>query len=238
MNHEQLLIEGCKDFNHILSDEQIKQFKQYYELLVTYNEKMNLTRIIEAGDVYIKHFLDSISVCTGYDFDTKKTVVDVGTGAGFPGFPLKIAFPNIELTAIDALNKRVKFLEEVSDTLGLEDVTCIHSRAEDGAMDTSLREQFDVCVSRAVAELSVLAEYCLPFVKVGGQFVSLKGPAAVEELENAQNAIATLGGEVVNVQDVNIPFSDLKHKLVIINKVKETPLKYPRKPSKIKKRPL
>ncbi|WP_105619198.1 16S rRNA (guanine(527)-N(7))-methyltransferase RsmG [Vallitalea okinawensis] len=238
MNHKDILVEGCKNLEVIISDDQVKQFHQYYQLLVEWNEKINLTAITELEDVYIKHFLDSISVCAGHDFNQSLKVVDVGTGAGFPGFPLKIAHPKIELTAIDALNKRINYLNEVVRVLDLEKVQCVHSRAEDAAQNELYREQFDLSVSRAVADLAVLTEYCLPFVKTGGKFISLKGPSISEEINNARDAIQILGGEIEEIKYIDIPFSDLKHNLVIINKVNETPLKYPRKPSKIKKRPL
>lgn len=238
MDNRMLLETGAKELGIELSSGQIDQYYRYYELLVEWNEKMNLTGITEEREVMVKHFLDSLgAVVEGFQGDVVK-VIDVGTGAGFPGYPIKIALPSIHLTALDALNKRINFLDTVSEELGLEDVECIHSRAEDGAKDEELREQFDFCVSRAVADLTVLAEYCLPFVKVGGQFISLKGPSISQEIEKAKAGIEILGGEIVEVRDVKIPYSDLAHNLVIINKVKTTPLKYPRKPSKIKKRPL
>jgi 16S rRNA (guanine527-N7)-methyltransferase len=167
-----------------------------------------------------------------------KSVIDVGTGAGFPGLVLKIAVPDIRLTLLDSLNKRIKFLETVVTELGLTDVTCIHSRAEEGGQNPDLREMFDVCASRAVAQLNVLAEYDLPFVKVGGEMLALKGPAADEEIKNAERAIKVLGGELSEVRDVTLPDSELKHRIVVIKKCNKTAKKYPRNAGKIKSTPL
>ena len=220
-----------------LTENQLIQFKNYAELLVEWNEKMNLTAITEPAEIVTKHFIDSLY---GLKFlKGRKTVIDVGTGAGFPGLPLKIAKPDIELTLLDSLNKRLTFLTEVKNQLGLDKTECVHSRAEDGAVLTSpLREAFDVAVSRAVANLSCLCEYCLPYVKRGGVFLAYKGPDTEEEIENAQNAIEILGGELTGVYNYTIPETDITHSIVVITKVKNTPEKYPRLQGKIQKKPL
>lgn len=235
MSH--LLYDTVKKMNYELTEEMLSQFSSYEKLLVEWNEKMNLTAITEHNEVIIKHFADSLF---GLKFiKESSSVIDVGTGAGFPGLPLKIARPDIKLTLLDSLNKRLNFLTEVKNQLGLSDVTCVHSRAEDGAkLGSSLRESFDVATSRAVANLSVLCEYCLPYLKRGGVFLAYKGSDVDEELLNAQNAIETLGGEVAGVYQYNIPDTDINHSVVVITKVRSTPDKYPRLQGKIQKKPL
>ncbi len=235
MSH--LLYDTVKKMNYELTDDMISKFSLYENLLVEWNEKMNLTAITEHNEVVIKHFADSLF---GLKFiKNSSSVIDVGTGAGFPGLPLKIARPDIKLTLLDSLNKRLNFLTEVKNLLNLSDVTCIHSRAEDGGKSgSSLRESFDVATSRAVANLSVLCEYCLPYVKRGGIFLAYKGSDVDEELANAQNAIETLGGEVTGVYQYNIPDTDINHSVVVITKVRNTPEKYPRLQGKIQKKPL
>jgi len=220
-----------------LSEKQIEQFKNYASLLVEWNEKMNLTAITEPFEVATKHFVDSLF---GLKFlNGRKSIIDVGTGAGFPGLPLKIAKPELELTLLDSLNKRLTFLTEVKNQLDLNGVKCIHSRAEDGAVvGSDLRESFDVAVSRAVANLSCLCEYCLPYVKRGGVFLAYKGPDVEDELAEAQNAIEILGGEVTGVYNYTIPETDITHSIIVITKVKNTPEKYPRLQGKIQKKPL
>ena len=235
MSH--LLYDTVKKMNYELTEEMLAQFSSYEKLLVEWNEKMNLTAITEHNEVVIKHFADSLF---GLKFiKESSSIIDVGTGAGFPGLPLKIARPDIKLTLLDSLNKRLNFLTEVKNQLGLSDVTCVHSRAEDGAKSGSdLRESFDVATSRAVANLSVLCEYCLPYLKRGGVFLAYKGSDVDEELMNAQNAIETLGGEVTGVYQYNIPDTDINHSVVVITKVRNTPDKYPRLQGKIQKKPL
>lgn len=220
-----------------LTDAQIKQFDTYAKLLLEWNEKMNLTAITEPNEVATKHFVDSLY---GLKFlSGKKNIIDVGTGAGFPGIPLKIAKTDLNITLLDSLNKRLTFLEEVKDRLGLDNVTCVHSRAEDGAKSgSSLRENFDAAVSRAVANLSCLCEYCLPYVKIGGVFLAYKGGEVEEELAEASNAIELLGGEVTGVFKYTIPETDITHSIVVITKIKNTPDKYPRLQGKIQKKPL
>lgn len=227
----------CEEMNISLSDRQLSQLVRYKELLVEWNEKINLTAITEDREVALKHFADCLSVLCVRDI-SGKSVIDVGTGAGFPGLVLKIAVPDIKLTLLDSLNKRIKFLETVCAELGLTGVECIHARAEEGGRNPQLREKFDICASRAVAQLNVLAEYDLPFVKMGGEMLALKGPAADEEIKNADKAIKALGGKLNGVRDVTLPGSDLKHRIVIIKKVAKTDKKYPRISGKIKNSPL
>ncbi len=222
----------------VLSDCQIEQFLTYYEMLVDWNQKMNLTAITEYEEVLKKHFIDSISLIKAYDVTKDSKVIDVGTGAGFPGLALKIAYPNLQVTLLDSLNKRIHFLDAVIESLGLKEVETIHGRAEDLAKPDMLREKFDLCVSRAVANLSTLSEYCLPFVKQGGQFISYKSEKISEEMEAAKRAITILGGNVVNQVEFFLPNSNIYRNLFVIEKVRETPLKYPRKAGLPAKEPI
>lgn len=232
-----LLRESAAQLEISLTDVQLDQFMAYKELLIQWNEKMNLTAITEDREVILKHFVDSLSAVSGLDI-TGKTAVDVGSGAGFPGLPIKIACPGVEMTLLDSLQKRIGFLGEVKASLGLTGLELIHSRAEDGGRDPDLREQFDYCFSRAVAALPVLLEYCLPFVKVGGSFFALKGPALEEELKSAEKAIKSLGGRLKTVKSLPIPNSDRIHTLVEVEKISKTPTKYPRKAGLVKKNPI
>ncbi len=234
---EELLAESCKKINIELTEKQIKQFIDYKDMLLEWNEKFNLTAITDEREIVLKHFVDCLAISAGAELAGKK-IIDVGTGAGFPGVPVKIAFPDIQMTLLDSLNKRITFLEELKNKLGLENVTCIYSRAEDGGTDKNLREGFDLCISRAVANLAVLSEYCLPFVKVGGYFISMKGSDVKDELNESEKAIKVLGGEVKEVKLINIPETDINHSLIIIKKIKPTPSKYPRKAGKAKKEPI
>ncbi len=235
---EKLLYESLKTLGIEINENQIKQFILYKDLLLEWNEKMNLTAITEDRDVIQKHFVDCVSIASKIDIPENINVIDVGTGAGFPGIPVKIAFPKMNITLLDSLNKRINFLEEVVKNLGLENVNCVHSRAEDGGQNLEYREKYDMCISRAVANLAVLSEYCLPFVKVGGSFVSLKGPDVEEELKEGKKAIEKLGGEIVKTEKIAIPDSDIIHSLVIIKKVRQTPKQYPRKAGKVTKNPI
>lgn len=235
---EELLFKSCGKIDVKLDEKQIGQFMAYKNLLLEWNEKMNLTAITDEREIMLKHFADCLMLCPETDALGGKTVIDVGTGAGFPGVPLKIARPELEVTLLDSLNKRITFLNEVVSGLGLEKVKCLHLRAEDGGADKNLREKFDLCVSRAVADLSVLSEYCLPFVKVGGYFISMKGPDVSEEIERAKKAVKILGGSIEEVKKTAIPDTDIVHSLVIIKKAKPTPPKYPRKAGKAKKEPI
>lgn len=223
--------------NICLTEKQLNQFLLYYELLVEQNKVMNLTAITDYEEVLKKHFIDSLSLVKAYDLSKPVSVIDVGTGAGFPGVPLRIAFPNLQVTLLDSLNKRISFLNSVIDALGLNGIEAIHGRAEDFARNT-LREKYDLCVSRAVANLSTLSEYCLPFVKVGGQFISYKSEKIAEEKIAAQNAISVLGGRVASQMEFTLPDSDIYRNLFVIEKVKATPKKYPRKAGLPGKEPL
>ena len=232
----EILKKGFTDLEIPYTDEMLCQFQRYYELLVEWNEKMNLTAITEKEEVALKHFIDC-ATCLKH-IDLSGSVIDVGTGAGFPGLVLKILKPEIKICLLDSLNKRINFLNEVVNQLGLKDVETFHSRAEDGAQNKNYREKFDFCVSRAVANLSTLSEYCLPFIKISGMFVSMKGPDVKEELDNARSAIGTLGGQVLDVETENLPDSDINHTIIKIKKVRATPTKYPRKAGKPSKEPL
>lgn len=234
----QTTLSKCADFaGFSLSKAQLAQFSAYADLLLEWNCKMNLTAITELFEVATKHFVDSLY---GMAFIKEKAkVIDVGTGAGFPGIPLKIARPDISLTLLDSLNKRLTFLDAVTSALSLTGTKTVHSRAEDGAArGKPLREQFDISVSRAVSRLNVLAEYCLPYVKVGGMFLAYKGGDASEELEEARNAIKILGGAVSDVFTYTIPQTDITHSIIAIEKVAPTPEQYPRLQGKITKKPL
>ena len=230
---EQLLQEGLAALG--LPRDGIPALIRYAELLVEKNKVMNLTAITEPADIATLHFLDCAALLTLADF-RGKTVADVGTGAGFPGMPLRILEPSIRLTLLDSLNKRIDFLKEVCGDLGFGDVNCVHQRAEEFAAQH--REGFDIVTSRAVANLRMLSELCLPLVKVGGTFLSMKSVDSDAELEEAKKAIATLGGQVTDVKDYVIPGTEVTHRVIFIQKMKETPKKYPRAFAKIKKSPL
>jgi len=228
---------GLESLGITLSEKQMEQFLTFYELLVEWNSFMNLTAITEFEEVVQKHFLDSLALIKACDLK-EQTLIDVGTGAGFPGIPLKIAFPELNVTLLDSLNKRINFLNTVIDTLGLEKVETIHGRAEDFAKNKDYREKYDLCVSRAVSNLTTLSEYCLPFVKVNGSFISYKSEKLTEELKEADKAIAILGGKVGEQVELTLPDSDIYRNLLIINKIKNTPGKYPRKAGLPAKEPL
>lgn len=225
-------------FGVSLTEKQIKQFLIYYEMLIEKNKVMNLTAITEYEDVLKKHFVDSVSIVKAMDLSCSLSVIDVGTGAGFPGLALKLAFPGLKVTLLDSLNKRIHFLNEVIEELGLDGVETIHGRAEDYAKPGKLREQFDLCVSRAVANLSTLCEYCLPFVKVSGLFVSYKSEKISEELTTAKRAISVLGGSIEKQVEFMLPASDSYRNLVLVRKEEKTPVKYPRKAGIPAKEPL
>lgn len=232
------LMKAAKEYKLPISAEQIEEYNIYYHLLVEWNDKMNLTAITEPNAVAIKHMIDSISCWDKDIFKTGVKLIDVGTGAGFPGLPLKIWQKDLNVTLLDSLNKRVKFLATVVENLHLENIEVIHSRAEEGARQKRYRECYDIAVSRAVARLSVLSEYCLPFVKVGGYFVALKGAQYLEEIEEAKCAIQTLGGEIEKVIPIKLPELEDRRAVVYIKKIKTTPKVYPRKAGTPEKNPL
>ena len=230
-------VEGLKALNIELSDNQVSQFLKYYEMLVEKNKVMNLTAITEFDEVIEKHFLDSLQIAQYVDINNKNiSIIDVGTGAGFPGVPLKIAFPNIKVVLLDSLNKRINFLNEVIDVLGLENIAALHGRAEDYGKNPEYREQFDYCVSRAVANMCSLSEYCLPFVKVGGSFIPYKSGNIDEELLNAKIAVFLLGGKIDKVE--KFVLEENQRSFVFIKKEKNTGKKYPRKAGLPTKEPL
>jgi len=228
---------GLSEFGIELSDYQKQQFIDYYELLIQWNNVMNLTAITEFNEIIQKHFIDSLSIVKVL-LPSKEKVLDVGTGAGFPGIPLKIVFPDLEIVLLDSLNKRLKFLEEVISKLKLEHISTLHGRAEDFGKDINYREQFDLCVSRAVAKLSSLSEYCLPYVKVGGYFISYKSGKVQEELDMSVNAFQILGAELKEVSEFMLPNTDIERTLVVLQKKATTPNKYPRSAGKPSKDPL
>ena len=232
-----LLKNACNELNLNIDDLQIDKFLKYKDILLDWNNKINLTAITDDKEIILKHFIDCLTVCKFVDFNNK-TFIDVGTGAGFPALPIKIFCKDSLPTLLDSLNKRINFLKCVGDELNLQNITYIHSRAEDAGQDANFREKYDFCVSRAVANLSVLAEFDLPFVKVGGYFIALKGPLLDSELIDAKKAISTLGGEIEKIETIKIPFTDIEHKLVFIKKIRQTPKQYPRKAGKVSKSPI
>lgn len=233
--NEQLLRDGLSALSAEVSIGQLDMFSRYSSLLTQWNEKMNLTAVTDSDGIAVKHFLDSVLPLYHVDFSGVKTIADIGTGAGFPGLPIKIMRTDMELTLVDSLNKRISFLNAVIDELGLEKVTCIHGRAEELGHKAELRGSFDAVVSRAVANMTVLCEYCLPFVKTGGMFVALKSENVAEELAAAKPMIGNLGAEVETVVSAPLPMSDITRTLIIVRKTGETPKKFPRRADKIKK---
>ena len=232
-NKTDIFIRKLKQIDVTLDQKQMERFELYYEMLIEKNKVMNLTAITEPEEVIDKHFVDSLAINKIVDLKNVKSVIDIGTGAGFPGIPLKIAFPWLEITLLDSLNKRIKFLNEVVDALRLEQIKCIHGRSEE-----EHREKYDLCVSRAVANLSTLSELCIPFVKKGGEFISYKAANSQEEIEQAGNAISKLGGRLAGVQELILPDTDMGRIFVCIKKEKNTSKKYPRKAGTPGKEPL
>ena len=229
-------INNLKAIGIELSDEQLEQFLTYYEMLIEKNKVMNLTAITDFDEVLEKHFEDSLSLIQAVDLEKSQTVIDLGTGAGFPGIPLKIAFPNLQITLADSLNKRILFLDDVIRELGLVGIDTVHGRAEDLAKNSDYREKFDLCVSRAVANLSTLSEYCLPFVKIGGKFISYKAGECDEEVAASKSSVFLLGGKISDIKKFELGESG--RAFVIIDKVSGTPKKYPRKAGTPSKDPL
>lgn len=236
------LKEKALKLNIELSDKQLEQFSIYYDMLIETNKVMNLTTITEKEEVITKHFLDSIALAFVYpeitNVSKKMNILDLGTGAGFPGIPLKIVYPHLDIVLMDSLNKRVKFLQEVIDKLELCDISAVHGRAEEAARNVYYREQFDLCVSRAVANLSTLSEYCLPFVKIGGMCISYKATEIEEEVKEASKAIFVLGGKYVETKKLVLPNSDIERAFVFIKKKQGTPKAYPRKAGTASKEPI
>ena len=237
------LVNICNKINIEISDDQINCFEKYYELLIEKNKVMNLTAITDKEDVIVKHFIDSIALIPylldkGININNKLKIIDIGTGAGFPGLPLKIMMPDVKFTLLDSLNKRVSFLYVVIDELKLKDIEALHGRAEDYASDNKYREKYDICVSRAVANLSTLSEYCIPFVKEDGFFISYKAGESEEEINNSKNAIKILGGKINKVEEFILPGTDASRVFVFIRKQELTDKKYPRKAGVPAKKPL
>lgn len=238
MNFVDELKIAATEYGLNLTEDQISAFNKYYELLYEWNKKINLTAITEPKDVAIKHMVDSLSCFKADLFKENISLIDVGTGAGFPGLPLKIFYPSLKLTLLDSLNKRVKFLQLVVDELGLKDVEVIHARSEEAARNKKYREKFDLATARAVARLPIICEYCLPFVKDGGTFIALKGRQYEEEATQAQKAIKVLGGEIADIMPVKLPEIDDKRAVIYIKKIKSTPKTYPRKAGTPERNPI
>lgn len=239
MNPEEFILELSKH-NFELTDKQKQQFKLYFKILVEVNEHVNLTRITEENEVYLKHFFDSVTplFTFGEVFKDGSTLCDVGAGAGFPSIPLKILNPTLKVTIVDSLAKRLTFLKDLIEKLGLTDVELVHGRAEDVGQNKLYREKFDLVTARAVARMSVLSEYCLPLVKKGGYFIALKGPKAEDELDDSKKALEVLGGELVKEEELTLPQSEEERTLILVRKVKPTPKKYPRQAGTPRRKPI
>ncbi len=238
MKVEEILYDGCSQMGIIITDEQIAKMMEFKKIVLDWNKKMNLTSIKNERDFTIKHLLDSISCLTIDEVKKEQKTIDIGTGAGFPSIPLKIMLPETELTLLDSSSKKIGFLEEVCRSLELEKVEAIHGRAEELGQNKDYRECYDLVLARGVAPMNVLVEYCLPFLKVGGHFVCQKGPRLEEEIKTAKIAIDILGGEVKHIEKISLPFEDLDHKILVIEKINISPTKYPRKVGKPTKKPM
>jgi 16S rRNA (guanine527-N7)-methyltransferase len=222
----------------LLTDEKLELFQLYYETLVEWNEKMNLTAITDREEVFLKHFYDSITLSFHFDVSKVESIADIGSGAGFPSLPLKIVFPHLKVTIVDSLNKRITFLKHLVEQLGLKDVNLVHGRAEDLGNQPAFRDRFDLVTARAVARLNVLSEFCLPFCRVGGHFIAMKGAKAEEEVSEASKAIRTLGGRLVDAPSFSLPLETSHRQIIIIHKEKPTPKAYPRKAGLPAKSPI
>ncbi len=234
----ELLRDSLDELGIEYDDKQIEMFGVYYDLLIDWNSRINLTSITEPDEVIIKHFVDSILISRVIDLRSGVSLIDVGTGAGFPGIPIKIMNPGCDVVLLDSLNKRIKFLEETISKLGLENIRCIHGRAEDVSREKNMRGRFDLSVSRAVANLSTLSEYCIPFLKKGGKFISYKSDKSEDEINDSKNAIKLLGSKIVKVEDVALPHTDITRRFVIIENEEPVNMKYPRKAGVPEKSPL
>ncbi|WP_352418571.1 16S rRNA (guanine(527)-N(7))-methyltransferase RsmG [Proteiniborus sp.] len=238
MSNIDTLICGISELNLDLDNDKLDKFKIYKSLLKEWNEKINITAITDDNEIDIKHFLDSLTIFKTGKISGSKRIIDIGTGGGFPGVPIKIVEEGVEVVLLDSLKKRLKFLDEVVKELNLNNIQTLHERAEDLGNNQDYREKFDVAVSRAVASLNILSEYCLPFVKINGYFIAMKGSESEEEIKEAEKAIKVLGGKIEDKINIRIPKSNIIHSLLVIRKISHTPTKYPRQAGKIKKNPL
>lgn len=238
MEYFDMLNEACQSMGLSFDEEKYNKFIKYKDLIKEWNQKINLTAITDDEEIIKKHFIDSIKVFNCDYVKNAKSVIDIGTGGGFPGIPMRIVKEDSKMVLLDSLNKRINFLNEVINDLNLSNIKTIHGRAEDFAQTAEYRQRFDLAVSRAVANLTVLLEFCLPYVKVGGYFVALKGPAIEEEIKAAEGALKALGGKIEKIIEVDIEGSDLKHNLLVVKKIKDTPKKYPRKAGMVTKNPI
>lgn len=238
MEYFDLLNRACIDSGVDFDENKYSKFMQYKDIIKEWNEKINLTAITDDDEIIKKHFIDSIKIFKFSPIKNAKNIIDIGTGAGLPGIPIKILFPEIRLVLLDSLRKRVNFLNNVISELNLKNIEAIHGRAEDFAQDKKYREKFDFAVSRAVANLSVLSEYCIPYVKVNGYFIALKGPSVSGEIDDSKNAVKILGGTIKEIIEVKIEDTDLEHNLVVISKNSSTSVIYPRKAGTANKNPL
>lgn len=236
MQYFKIMDTACKDVGLEFDEEKYDKFIKYKDILKSWNKKINLTTIVEDEDIIKKHFIDCIKIFKFSPLRDISNVIDIGTGAGFPGIPMKIVNPQINVVLLDSLNKRINFLNQVISDIQLNNIKCIHGRAEDFSKDIKYREKFDAAVSRAVANLSVLSEFCIPYIKLGGYFVAMKGPSVDDEIKESKKAISILGGKIENI--VKIENDDLNHNLVVIKKVKKTPNIYPRRAGIVSKKPL
>jgi 16S rRNA (guanine(527)-N(7))-methyltransferase GidB len=238
MKYFDIMNTASSDVSLPFDEETYNKFMQYKDMIKCWNEKINLTAITEDEQIVKKHFIDCIKIFKFSPLKEAKNIIDIGTGAGFPGIPIKIIKPDINVVLLDSLNKRINFLNEVISKIELKDIFTIHGRAEDFSRKIEYREKSDVAVSRAVANLAVLSELCIPYVKVGGYFVAMKGPSVEEEIKEGKNAVSILGGKIEDIMKIEIENSDLNHNLVVIKKIKETPKAYPRKAGTAVKKPL
>lgn len=238
MEYFDIMHTASSDVNLPFSEETYNKFMQYKDMIKYWNEKVNLTAIVEDEQIVKKHFIDCIKIFKFSPLKEAKSIIDIGTGAGFPGIPIKIIKSDINVILLDSLNKRINFLNEVINKIELKNISTIHGRAEDFSRKIEYREKSDVAVSRAVANLAVLSELCIPYVKVGGHFVAMKGPSVEEEIKDGKNAVSILGGKIEDIIKIEIENSDLNHNLVVIKKIKETPKIYPRKAGTAVKKPL